>query len=163
MASDPLEDKALKPTQPGFAPATESFPSITPSTTSTADEKNHPVNIELQRVSSVSPPATVHHGTPYETDIEAMTTQHSSDRLNRRSTANVHDPNCTVWPGQDHWKQKARAAKINNRSCQPFARLDRRTRIAIKITIIILVVAIAIGVGFGVSKPLGASIWKPNS
>ena len=159
MASDPLTGKGSNSVE--LTTPTEPFPSITPTTTSTRDEKPIPISIELKRSSSVSPPATVHPSTPYETDIEATTTQQSSDRLKRNSTAGLNT-NCSVWPGQDHWKQKARAAKINNRSCQCFARLSRRARIAVKIAILLLIVGIAIGVGFGVSKPLGAGIWKPD-
>lgn len=159
MSFHRLEDRA--PAQPT---STEPFPTITPTTTAstTRDEKVRPINIELKRTSSVSPPATAHPGTtPYDTDIEAMTTQQSADRLHRQSMANL-DSNCSQWPGQDHWKRRAKAAKMSNRSCQCFARLSRRARIAAKIAIILLIVGIAVGVGFGVSKPLGAGIWQPN-
>lgn len=160
MSFHQLEDRPPRSTQ--LTP-TEPFPTITPTTTSstTRDEKIRPINIELKRTSSVSPPPTAHQGlTPYDTDIEAMTTQQSSDRLNRQSMANL-DPNCSQWPGKDHWKQKAKAAKMNNRSCQWFAHLSKRAKIAVKLAIILLIVGIAVGVGFGVSKPLGANIWKP--
>ena len=163
MASDPLTggkgSNSVELTSP-----TEPYSSITPTTTSTANDEKPvpvPISIELKRNSSVSPPATIHPSTPYDTDIEATTTQQSSDRLKRGSTAGMNT-NCSVWPGQDHWKQKARAANINNRSCQCFARLSKRARIAVKIAILLLIVGIAIGVGFGVSKPLGAGIWKPD-
>lgn len=158
MSFHKLDERTSGPVQL----STERFPNISPTSTSTThDEKLYPISIELKQTSSVSPPATAHQGTPYETDIEAMTTQQSSDRLNRQSMANL-DPNCSQWPGKDHWKQKARAAKMNNRSCQCFSSLSRRARIALKIAIILLIVGIAVGVGFGVSKPLGAKIWKPN-
>lgn len=96
---------------------------------------------------------------PFETDLEMAPTATTDkitwcqkDTLNRRSDARV-------WPGKDHWKQKAKAAKRKRSWCTCMAGLSRRNRIIARVLIVFLIIGIAIGVGFGVSKPLGAPIW----
>lgn len=102
-------------------------------------------------------------GNPFDTDVEAMVTNSSTDKCTRSSVLLTRKNDCQVWPGKAHWKQRAKASK-NQRSCTCMARLDRRTRIAVKVLIVVLVVGLAVGIGFGVSKPLGAPIWgKPNN
>ncbi|KAI0167291.1 hypothetical protein BJ166DRAFT_230639 [Pestalotiopsis sp. NC0098] len=140
---------------------------LSPSTSVNSTEKTlHETSVELARNSGLSTPSSARHLNPFDTDVERG---QSADNLNRKSTQftgrTLHDPNCSVWPGQDHWKQKKRAAKINNRSCQPqwFTQLSGRNRIIVKILMVALIVGIAVGIGFGISKPLGAGIWKdPN-
>jgi hypothetical protein len=127
----------------------------------TDDEKHvREMNLELSRQSSlVSAPSGVHQANPFDTDIEAAA--HPSDEnLNRKSTT-LTKPNqeCPVWPGQNHWKQKARAAKIKNRSCSCMAHLSKRTRLIIKIAILLLIVGVAVGVGLGISKTLGTGVY----
>jgi hypothetical protein len=159
---------AEKVTMPGHLTVnTAELPShtgaaLSPSTTCNSTEKTlNETSVELARDSTLSTPNSVHRLNPFDTDVEAG---HSSENLHRKSTQftgrTLHNPNCTVWPGQDHWKQKARAAKIKNRSCQCMARLSKRNRLIAKILIAFLVVGIAVGVGLGISKPLGAGIWK---
>lgn len=137
---------------------------LSPSTTCTSTEKTlKESSVELARPSNASTPSSAHRLNPFDTDVEAA---RSSENLNRKSTQftgrTLHNPNCTVWPGQDHWKQKARANKVKNRSCQPMARLSNRNRLIVKILIAFLVVGVAVGVGLGISKPLGAGIWKSH-
>ncbi|KAH7033346.1 uncharacterized protein B0I36DRAFT_362026 [Microdochium trichocladiopsis] len=164
MASIIKDDKAagLQPT----VTATEQLYAITPTTTSTTNEKKDVVSSELHRNSSVSAPSSVHNGNPFDTDIEAAALSRSCDNLNQLKTTytgrTLPNPNCTVWPGQEHWRQKAKAQKRKNRTCNCMAGYSRRTRIILKILIIFLIIGIAVGVGFGVSKPLGAGIWKPK-
>ncbi|KJZ71273.1 hypothetical protein HIM_09346 [Hirsutella minnesotensis 3608] len=107
-------------------------------------------------------PRSERSANPFDTDVEAMVTNSSTDKCARASIVLNRKDDCQVWPGKDHWKQRAKAAK-RERSCTCLARLNRRTRIAVKILIVLLVVGIAVGVGFGVSKPLGAPIWGKNS
>jgi hypothetical protein len=138
---------------------------LTPMTTTNSTEKGlQETSIDLHHQSSaLSSPTSARQLNPYDTDIEAM--GQSSENLNRKMTQCTgvkSNPNCTVWPGQDHWKQKARAAKRKNRSCQCMAHLSKRTRLIVKILIAILIIGIAVGVGVGISKPLGAGIWKPK-
>ncbi|KAK8135241.1 hypothetical protein PG984_003181 [Apiospora sp. TS-2023a] len=136
--------------------------SVSGTTTLGANEKDVvETNMELGRNSSVSTPSTAHHLNPFDTDIEAL---HSSDNLNRKSISQTPpNTNCSVWPGQDHWKQKAKAAKQKNRSCNFMAGLSKRNRIIAKILLAFLIIGLAVGVGVGISKPLGADIWKPKS
>ncbi|POR31919.1 Uncharacterized protein TPAR_07866 [Tolypocladium paradoxum] len=97
-------------------------------------------------------------GNPFDTDVEAMVTNGSTDKCTRSSVLLTRKNDCQVWPGKDHWKQRAKVSK-NQRSCSCMARLNRRTKIAVKVLIVVLVVGLAVGIGFGVSKPLGAPIW----
>ncbi|TLD29325.1 hypothetical protein PspLS_03570 [Pyricularia sp. CBS 133598] len=115
---------------------------------------------------------------PFDTDIEAQAKMHTTDTreqtrhfLGRSSTnlargeshaAGAND-DCQVWPGQAHWKRKHKAAKRKNRNCNCLASLSRRNRMIVKIFIGLFIIATAVGVGFGISKPLGARIWKPNN
>lgn len=117
----------------------------------------------VPRASDASTPSTAHNANPFDTDIEAIIT--TSGQCNRKSTQctrGVGGPDCQVWPGQDHWRRKAKAAKRNRRSCNCLAHLSKRNRILVKILIGLLIVGVAVGVGFGVSKPLGAPIWHPH-
>lgn len=95
---------------------------------------------------------------PFDTDVEAMVTNNSTDKCPRASVVLTRNNDCQVWPGKDHWKQRAKAAK-KQRSCTCLARLSRRTRVVLKIALVLLVVGSAVAIGFGVSKPLGAPIW----
>ncbi|KAI1139056.1 hypothetical protein F5Y05DRAFT_412920 [Hypoxylon sp. FL0543] len=128
------------------------------------DQKSPETSMEIRRNSNVSTPCSTSTPNGFDTDIEAMMPVKSSEHLNKTSTGNTRPKSdCPVWPGQEHWRQKARAAKINNRSCQCMARYSNRTRIIIKVLIALLIVGIAVGVGFGISKPLGAGIWQPKN
>ncbi|RDA84386.1 hypothetical protein CP532_2899 [Ophiocordyceps camponoti-leonardi (nom. inval.)] len=99
---------------------------------------------------------------PFDTDVEAMMTNGSTDKHPRPSVVLNRQNDAQVWPGKDHWKQRAKAAK-RQRSCTYMSRLDRRTRIAVKILVIVLVIGIGFAVGFGISKPLNAPIWGKNT
>ncbi|KAI1414206.1 hypothetical protein F5Y13DRAFT_188301 [Hypoxylon sp. FL1857] len=128
------------------------------------DQRSPEASMEIRRNSNVSTPCSASAPNGFDTDIEAMMPVKSSEHLNKTSSGNTRPKSdCAVWPGQEHWRQKARAAKINNRSCQCMARYSNRTRIIIKVLIALLIVGIAVGVGFGISKPLGAGIWQPKN
>jgi hypothetical protein len=119
---------------------------------------------EIRRDSNLSTPRSYHGGNPFDTDIEAIIpTSSSQENCARNLSTTVTRSDCQVWPGKEHWKQKAKAAKMNNRQCTCMARLSKRTRIIVKVVIALLIVGIAVGVGFGVSKPLGAPIWGKAS
>ncbi|KAH6648979.1 hypothetical protein BKA67DRAFT_378321 [Truncatella angustata] len=137
---------------------------LSPSTTCNSTDKTlKDISVELTRPTDISTPSSLHRLNPFDTDIE---TGQSSESLNRKSTQftgrTLNNPNCSVWPGQDHWKQKAKLAKRKNRSCQCMAKLSKRNRLIAKILIAFLVIGIAVGVGVGISKPLGAGIWKAH-
>ncbi|XXH00364.1 hypothetical protein Hte_006708 [Hypoxylon texense] len=155
MASIRVDEKASKPGQ-----LTVTTQLLQPTH---SHERSPETSMEIRRNSSVSTPYSASAPNGFDTDIEAMMPVKSSEHLNKTSTGNNRPKSdCPVWPGQDHWRQKARAAKINNRSCQCMARLSRRNRIMVKILIVFLIVGIAVGVGVGISKPLGAGIWQPS-
>ncbi len=122
------------------------------------DEKNVQTSIETRRASDVSCPSS-NHLNPFDTDVEAIMT-HSSNTASENCIRRIGS-DCQVWPGQDHWKRKAKAAKMK-RSCRCLSHLSKRNRLIVKILIGFLVVGIAVGIGFGISKPLGAGIWQPH-
>ncbi|KAH9999160.1 hypothetical protein F4779DRAFT_163782 [Xylariaceae sp. FL0662B] len=154
MAPTTLDEKVLKSGQ-----LTVSTHQILPTS-----DLSSPASTNARRNSSMSTPCSTHVTNGFDTDIEAMVPVTSAERLNKTATpgGNRPDPDCPVWPGRDHWKQKARTAKINNRSCQCMARLSKRNRVIIKVLIALLIVGIAVGVGLGVSKSLGTGIWHPK-
>jgi hypothetical protein len=117
--------------------------------------------VDAPRRSDVSAPSTVHQANPFDTDIEAIITP-SSERCGRKSTSHLNSNDCQMWPTNDHWRQKAKAAK-RKRSCMCLAHLSKRNRILVKILIGLLIVGIAVGIGVGISKPLGAGIWQPHN
>lgn len=123
---------------------------------------------DYRRPSEVSTPASSRMANPFDTDLEAMITSRTTredDSCGMKSVSRSNlkgSPDGQVWPDQGHWKKKAKANKVNQRSCQCLAKMSKRNRILAKIGIILLVVAIGVGVGFGISKPLGAGIWKGN-
>lgn len=168
MAANHAIDKASVPEQ--LRVNTVELPSPTASGTTTpvrtGNEKNvTEINLEFPKnASNVTTPSSANRLNPFDTDVEAM---HSSDNLNRKSVSCQSSrgnaiQNNSVWPGQDHWKQKARMAKMNNRSCTCLAHLSKRNRNIVKVLIGLLIIGIAVGVGVGISKPLGAEIWKPR-
>lgn len=127
--------------------------------------------IGFRRSSDVSTPATAHNElNPFDTDLEAMissrsmTEQDDSCGMKSVSKSNLKgSPEGQVWPGQDHWKKKAKAAKINQRSCQCLAKMSKRNRMITKVLIGAVILAIAVGVGLGISRAVGAGVWKPSS
>lgn len=118
----------------------------------------------------ISTPATAHNElNPFDTDLEAMVSGRTiavggdDCGMKSASCSNLKgSADGQVWPGQAHWKKKAKAAKINQRSCQLFARMSKRNRVLLKVLIGALLVGIAVGVGLGVSKSLGVGVWKPD-
>ncbi|KYK60877.1 hypothetical protein DCS_02015 [Drechmeria coniospora] len=112
--------------------------------------------------SGQSTPRSERDVNPFDTDMEAMVTSSSMDKCPRASIVLTRKNDCQVWPGKDHWKQRAKAAKKSQRSCTCMSRFNRRTRIAVKVAVVLLVVGLAVAIGFGVSKPLGAPIWGNN-
>jgi hypothetical protein len=148
--------------------ATPADNALTPVSTITVPEKvalSHattaydPANDKTPRTSKDSGANQLN---PFETDIEAMEMVDTRP-TNNRMCAHRSKSEQQVWPTKEHWKQKAKSAKVK-RSCNtPLARLSHRNRIIAKVLIVFLIVGIAVGVGFGVSKPLGAPIWGDNN
>ncbi|ROT38971.1 hypothetical protein SODALDRAFT_323460 [Sodiomyces alkalinus F11] len=115
--------------------------------------------MELRRNSSLSTTPSHQADNPFDTDMEAMVST-TSEPYGRRKSAAQDKPDCpTVWPGKQHWKQKAKTAKRSRYACNFFANLSKRNRIIAKVAIILFIVGVAVGVGMGVSKSLNAPIW----
>lgn len=124
-----------------------------------SSEKHNGVTTDASRRSDVSSPRS-NHQNPFDTDIEAMITpsQEPATRATTNMTVKCGGPDCQVWPGRDHWKQKAKAAKIKHgkRGCNCMGHLTRKQRIMVNCAIVLVFLAIALGVGIGISKALGA-------
>lgn len=123
----------------------------------------------LGRPSNVSTPATARDLNPFDTDLEAMVSSRTltggDDSCGMKSTSNANLKGCAegqVWPGQAHWKKKAKAAKANKHSCQLLAKLSKRNRMMVKAVIGLIIIALGVGVGLGISRKLGAGVWKPD-
>lgn len=133
-------------------PSRESISSQTP--TLADEKKGNTTSHEVPaRASDVSSPSS-NRLNPFDTDVEACITPSSTKCELRKSRGG----DCEVWPGRDHWKQRAKAAK-KKRAFGCLSQLSRRNRIIVKILIVVLIVGIAVAVGLGISKPLGAGIW----
>lgn len=116
----------------------------------------------LPQTSNISTPATLHQLNPFDTDIEAIIT--TTDTRNRGSAeCTKGGPDCQVWPGRDHWRRKAKANKMSRHNWNCLANMSKRNRIIVKILIGVLIVGIAVAVGLGISKPLGAGIWRSET
>ncbi|KAI3392655.1 hypothetical protein diail_5336 [Diaporthe ilicicola] len=168
MASETVNEKATTPVAT-VTTTTQDVSSGKPTKTITTTETLAvSPETELRRPSEVSTPASSHDLNPFDTDIEAMIstrTTREDDSCGMKSTSKNNlkgSADGQVWPGQAHWKKKSKANKLNQRSCQWLARMSKRNRILVKVAIIVFVVLTAVGVGFGISKPLGAGIWKPG-
>ena len=97
-----------------------------------------------------------------DTDLEAMIPPENPNNCPRKSiSCQQPDADCQVWPGQEHWKRKAKAAKVDRSLCGCVAKMTKRNRILLQVLILVLIVGIAVSIGFGISKPLGAHIPNP--
>lgn len=111
-----------------------------------------------------------HRQHPYDTDVEMLAGITSSTRNSCQANATRKSISCTglqptdcqVWPGHEHWRNKAKVNRRRNRgTCNCMAHLSRRTRIIVRVLIIAVFVGAAVGVGLGISRYLGAPIWQP--
>src|SRR5690606_14014806 len=98
------------------------------------DEKE----LGVARPSDVSTAVTA-RASPFDADIEAMITP---DLSNTKCTRIGSD--CQVWPGQDHWKRKAKAAKKKRHTCNCLAKMSKRNRVIVKLLIIAFIVGLAV-------------------
>ncbi|KAI1328766.1 hypothetical protein F5Y16DRAFT_367876 [Xylariaceae sp. FL0255] len=127
----------------------------------------HPLNDGHSASSVVSYHTDGHKLDDVDVEVRAMTPPRSPGNLSKKTSTSGSEylvrAGGSVWPGQSHWKEQARAADRRNRSCSCMARLGKRARIAVKIAIALLVVGVAVGVGLGISKSLGAPFWQPKA
>lgn len=102
---------------------------------------------------------------PYDSDLEAcLTDVHSKTNALSPSSTKKPAVRCSVWPGQEDWREAKRQEK-RNRACRwnPMRNLDKRTKLWVKLLIALLIVGLAVGVGLGISKAVGGGIFKSNS
>ncbi|PHH53326.1 hypothetical protein CFIMG_008227RA00001 [Ceratocystis fimbriata CBS 114723] len=122
------------------------------------DSTLHEKGMEVDEMQAIPSPIYDHPVNSFETDVEAMIPNSQTTRGSRKTMNLSTNSDCQVWPGHDHWKRRARAAK-KERTCTCLANLSKRNHIIVKVAIGLLIISVAIAVGFGVSKPLGAPIW----
>ncbi|CAK7234735.1 hypothetical protein SCUCBS95973_009035 [Sporothrix curviconia] len=160
-----------KPSQTSLVSATAvpSTSSHTSSANTPPNEKNGRLSMGsvpegLPRTSDISTPMSAHQN-PFDTDVEAMITQTTTGGTSKYNSPNGRRSmgcrglgDSQVWPGQSHWKKKAKEQKIK-RSFSCLSHLSKRNRLIVKVLIVLFIVGAAVGIGLGISKPLGAAIW----
>ncbi|KAI9865910.1 MAG: hypothetical protein M1813_001877 [Trichoglossum hirsutum] len=70
---------------------------------------------------------------------------------------------CSVWPGKHTLMARKRQAKKKGGMCNPMRCLTKQQKLFAKILIALLVVAAAVGIGVGISRAVGAGVWKNNN
>ena len=69
-----------------------------------------------------------------------------------------------MWPSKGicH-KTNASGTIRGSRACAPYGRLSRKQRLLVQILIAVLIVGAATALGVGISKAVGAGVWKSNN
>ncbi|KAL9122392.1 MAG: hypothetical protein Q9187_001058 [Circinaria calcarea] len=91
----------------------------------------------------------------YEKDLEAGSTPHI--RQSSEPPRSVKE--CTVWPGRHQLLEKSHEME-RSKGCSPLRRLNKKQKTWVKILIAMMIVGAAVGIGVGVSKAVGAGVWK---
>ena len=99
----------------------------------------------------------------YDSDLEAAWTESKANMLDSAITK-TKTKDCTVWPGQKALKDAKRAEKMNRRGeCwNPMRGMDAKKKFWLKVLIAMVLVGAAVGIGLGISRAVGAGIWKPQ-
>ena len=92
----------------------------------------------------------------YEKDLE-LGSPSPRIRQSLDPARSVHS--CTVWPARRQLLEKHIAMK-KSEGCSPMRNLSKKQRLWVKILIALLIVGGAIAIGVGVSKAVGAGVWK---
>ncbi|KAJ2904856.1 uncharacterized protein MKZ38_007048 [Zalerion maritima] len=151
----PTIGKPTPTSLPRLTVTTNTDPKYSTDGTSTmADEKHG----NLTRESTLSTPLSTQNPDPFDTDVEAMIPNNPENCPRKSMGCQRPDADCQVWPGQEHWRKKAKAAKVSRSRCGCMAKMSKRNRILIHLLILVLIVGIGLSIGFGISKPINAPI-----
>ena len=93
----------------------------------------------------------------YTVDVEDL------EQSRVRSYGSPKTGNCTVWPGQGAKRNKFTSSTYRKRAWNPMRGLQPKTRIWLKIIIALAIISAAIGIGIGISKAVGAGLWKNSN
>lgn len=88
-----------------------------------------------------------------EQDLEAASSTFPSSEATRDSE---------VWPGKQQLKKRALTMK-NSKGCSPMSGLTQTQKLWVKLLIALVVIGSAVGIGIGISKAVGAGVWKNNN
>ena len=113
----------------------------------------------------------------YEHDLEAgsrVTTQSHHTLQDLTTIASTTTPprqqglkkQCTMWPAHSQLQRKKNNVSgtiRGSRACAPYRGLTKKQRLVLQIILAILVVGAATGLGIGISKAVGAGVWKSNN
>jgi hypothetical protein len=135
-----------------------------------------PTNSHLEKKDSNDPSASspfyCHPTTRYSFDVQKseMKPIVSTEEIDleygvgKTSVEYHHGPrkDCSVWPGKHTLMARKRQAKKRG-MCNPMASLTKQQKLFAKILIALLVVAAAVGIGVGISRAVGAGVWKNNN
>ncbi|MCJ1366339.1 hypothetical protein MMC16_005467 [Acarospora aff. strigata] len=93
----------------------------------------------------------------YETDLEAGHSRKSVEP-SRRSK------DCTAMAGKNTLKKKKDNLLCRNKHrWNPMRKLSKKQKLWVKISIALLIVGAAVGLGIGISKAVGAGVWKSTN
>ncbi len=92
----------------------------------------------------------------HETDLEAGHSRKSLD-LSRKSRE------CTTRSGRNALKKKGNLLMCERHQWNPMRKLNKRQKLWAKIIIALLIVGAAVGIGIGISKAVGAGVWKSTN
>lgn len=90
----------------------------------------------------------------YEQDLEAASTNLPSTEVPRNHKEHA------VWPCNNQKHQKSLTMKRRKGGCSPLRGLSKKQKIWAKTIIALVVVGAAVGIGIGISKAVGAGVWK---
>lgn len=85
-----------------------------------------------------------------EQDLEAASTTFPSSEATRDTE---------VWPCKQQLKKRALVVK-RSRGCSPLSGLTQTQKFWVKLLIALVVIGAAVGIGIGISKAVGAGVWK---
>ncbi|KAI9671555.1 MAG: hypothetical protein M1817_003607 [Caeruleum heppii] len=90
-----------------------------------------------------------------DSDLEKGVSRTSKQGCSR--TKNCRHP---VWPGRHSRLKGAEVPGCTKRNWDPMRYMDKRLKFALKILIAMFIVSAAVGIGIGISKAVGAPVWK---
>ncbi|MCJ1467411.1 hypothetical protein MMC07_006035 [Pseudocyphellaria aurata] len=90
----------------------------------------------------------------HEQDLEAGSSIFPSSEVSRNHKEHA------VWPCNNQKYKNSSMKDMRKGGCGPLRRLSRKQRLVAKLLIGLIVVGAAVGIGIGISKAVGAGVWK---
>lgn len=87
-------------------------------------------------------------------DLEAASTNFPSSEVSRNHKENA------VWPCNNQKHKRSLMMERRKGGCSPLRGLSKNQKLWAKIIIALVVIGAAVGIGIGISKAVGAGVWK---